>query len=79
MTISTLWTIWKDSDIDDTQIIFNDQIIPVKVVEGWFEIFKKKGGGGGGGVFFKKRGGGGGRGVQNQENIALPSFKNSRM
>ena len=57
MTISTLWTIWKDSDIDDTQIIFNDQIIPVKVVEGWFEIFKKKGGGGGGLTFFHKKGG----------------------
>ena len=51
MTISTRWTIWKDCDIDDTQIIFNDQIIPVKVVEGWFEIFKKKGGGGGGDFF----------------------------
>ena len=56
MTISTLWTIWKDSDIDDTQIIFNDQIIPVKVVEGWFEIFKKKGWGGGL-TFFHKKGG----------------------
>ena len=55
MTISTRWTIWKDSDIDDTQIIFNDQIIPVKVVEGWFKIFKKKGGGGV--IFFHKKGG----------------------